>query len=419
MGLPENRFIPGAYVVERIRSRLYAHGKRPESRSLWCERRESGASRGEKPLRIILLGATGAMGRRAAEILARSPEVEELTLTGRRIDAVRGLAREIGGPSRAIRLDVGDRGALVAALKGHHVAAGAIGPYYLYETHIAQAAIEAKVPYVSICDDHDAAQAVLSLDGLARERGVTILTGAGWTPGLTNILAKMGVSMLDEAKKVHIAWVGALADADGIASLLHALHIFTGDVPSFAHGRQTTVRAGTGKQIVTFPHPIGRVDVYHTGHPEPITIPRFIPGLEEVTLRGGLNEALVSRLTRLLTRLGLTKTPASREGLLRFMQPFLPLIQKISGPPKPISAAHVAVHGMKDQKPAVVEMAAIGRMRDLTALPHAVATLMVGRGEVSAPGVIAPEAPGGPDPDRFLTALRELGLTIETRRRLQ
>lgn len=32
---------------------------------------------------------------------------------------------------------------------------------------------------------------------------------------------------------------------------------------------------------------------------------------------------------------------------------------------------------------------------------------MVGRGEVRVPGVIAPEAPGGPDPDRFLAALQE------------
>ena len=65
--------------------------------------------------------------------------------------------------------------------------------------------------------------------------------------------------------------------------------------------------------------------------------------------------------------------------------------------------------------PAVIEMTAVGRMRDLTALPQVVATLMVGRREVSLPGVIAPEAPGGPDPDRFLAALEEMGLTIETR----
>src|SRR5690606_16607066 len=126
-----------------------------------------------------------------------------------------------------------------------------------------------------------------------------------------------------------------------------------------------------------------------------------------------LNEALAANLTLLFTRLGLTRTPAARDRLLRFMQPFLPLIEKLSGPPKPVSAAHVAVHGVKEGKPAVIEMAAVGRMRDLTALPHAVATLMVGRGEVSVPGVIAPEAPGGPDPDRFLGALKELGLNVE------
>lgn len=364
---------------------------------------------------MILLGATGAMGRRAAQAFAQASEVEELTLTGRRLDAAQALAEEIGGPSRAVSLDVSDHDALVAALKGHDVAAGSVGPFYLYEARIAKAAIDAQVPYVSICDDHDAAEKVFALDGLAKERGVTILTGAGWTPGLTNILAKKGAAMLDKATKVHIAWAGALADADGVATMLHALHIFTGRVPSFSGGRRTMVRAGSGRQIVNFPRPVGPVAVYHTGHPEPITIPRFIDGLDEVTLRGGLNEALVTRLTMTLTRLGLTKTPVSRDRLLRFMKPFLPLIQKISGPPRPISGAHVAVHGTKEEKPAVVEMAAAGRMRDLTALPHAVASLMVGRGEVSAPGVIAPEAPGGPDPDRFLSALSQLGLDVETR----
>lgn len=364
---------------------------------------------------MILLGATGAMGRRAAEILAKSSEVEVLTLAGRRLHAVQALAEQVGGPSRAISLDVRDHSAVVAALKGHDVAAGAVGPYYLFEARLAKAAIEAKVPYVSICDDHDAAQEVFGLDKQARERGITILTGAGWTPGLTNILTKKGVAMLDKATRVNIAWAGALADADGLASMLHALHIFTGQVPSFSQGRQAMVPAGTGKQVVTFPQPVGPVPVYHTGHPEPITIPRFIPGLEEVTLRGGLTEALVTRLTLMFTRLGFTRTPAARDRLMLFMQPFLPLIQKLSGPPKPISAAHVAVHGVKDGKPTVVEMAAVGRMRDLTALPHAVATLMVGRGEISVPGVIAPEAPGGPDPDRFLAALKELGLSVETR----
>lgn len=364
---------------------------------------------------MILLGATGAMGRRAAEVFAQSPEVEELTLAGRRLDAVQALAEQVGGRSRAIQLDVRDHDAVVAALKGHDVAAGSVGPYYLFEARLARAAIEAKVPYVSICDDHDAAQEVLALDEQAKERGVTILTGAGWTPGLTNILAKKGVAMLEKASRVNIAWAGALADADGLASMLHALHIFTGQVPTFTQGRQAMVRAGTGRQVVTFLEPVGPVPVYHTGHPEPITISRFIPDLEEVTLRGGLNEALAANLTLLFTRLGLTRTPAARDRLLRFMQPFLPLIEKLSGPPKPVSAAHVAVHGVKEGKPAVIEMAAVGRMRDLTALPHAVATLMVGRGEVSVPGVIAPEAPGGPDPDRFLGALKELGLNVEIR----
>lgn len=366
-------------------------------------------------MKVVVLGATGDMGRRAAMELGRSPEVTQLTLAGRNLAKVQALAREIGGPAQAVQVDANDPASLVDVMAGHDVAAGAIGPFYLYEVAAAKAAIEAGVPYVSICDDHDAALEVFKLDGLARERGVTILTGAGWTPGLTNIMAKKGVNMLDRAREIDISWIGASADAEGFAVILHTLHILTGEVPTFRGGKHTTIKAGTEPKRVRFPEPIGTVTVRHVGHPEPLTIPKFIPGLEKVTLRGGLAEHFLDRLGVLVARLGLTRTPKRKERLARLMKPLLPLLEKIGRPAQPLSGAHVEVRGIKDGRPARVELVAVDRMMNLTALPHVVATLMVGRREVHHPGVIAPEAPGGPDPERFLAAVAELGIAVDVR----
>ena len=59
------------------------------------------------------------------------------------------------------------------------VAASGIGPFYRYEARVARAAIEAGVPYVSICDDYDAAEAVLELDEEANAEGRPRLHAGG------------------------------------------------------------------------------------------------------------------------------------------------------------------------------------------------------------------------------------------------
>ncbi|MFN3591658.1 MAG: hypothetical protein ACK4TG_05680, partial [Thermaurantiacus sp.] len=77
------------------------------------------------------------------------------------------------------------------------------------QAETVRAAIEAGVPYVSLCDDYDAAQAVLELDLLAKEKGVTVITGLGWTPGLSNVLARRAADQLDEVDEIHVAWAGS------------------------------------------------------------------------------------------------------------------------------------------------------------------------------------------------------------------
>ena len=142
--------------------------------------------------------------------------------------------------------------------------------------------------------------------------------------------------MLDRASRVNIA-LGLAPSPTRTASRA----CFTcgtsspAKCPSFSQGRQVMVGAGTGRQVITFPQPVGPVPVYHTGHPEPITIPRFIPGLEEVTLRGGLAEALVAKLDFGFHQAG-PDADAGRQGPpLALDQLFLPLILKLSGPPRP------------------------------------------------------------------------------------
>lgn len=365
-------------------------------------------------LKIIVLGGTGDMGSHTVRELAREPGVTTLTIAGRNLEAAQRLAARIGPPARPLAVDVSDRDALVAALRQHDVVASALGPFYRYEVPVAQAAIEAGVHYVSICDDYDAVEAVLQLDQQARERGVTVLTGAGWTPGLTNLMALKGAALLDEAREVHMSWAAAFAGVEGFASIPHVIHAFTGQVPTYMDGRPALVRAGTGGERVKFPDPLGAVWVSHCGHPEPVTMPRFIEGLTDVTLRGGVVEGLLNSFVIALGRIRLMADPGRRERLVRLLRPVAGLLSGLlwrNVPP--LAGTHVVVKGIKGGRPAQVTLAAVDTMGRLTGIPHAVMTLMVGRGQITRRGVFAPEADGGPGMDEFFEEIAARGLKVE------
>lgn len=367
-------------------------------------------------MRVIVLGGAGDMGQRAVRTLARCPEIGRLTIADLNLGRAQALATELGGAPRVqvVPVDATDRQSLVAAMHGHAVAAGAIGPFYKFERPLAAAALAAGVDYVSLCDDYDAARSALSLHEQAVAAGRRVITGLGWTPGLSNVLARRGVGLLDAAHAVDVAWVGAASDSRGFAVVQHTLHIFTGRVPTFLDGQWTEVQAGSGRVRWEFPAPLGACDVFHVGHPEPVTLPRFIPGLQRVTLRGGLTEPLLNWLGLLISRLGLTSSVNKKDIVGRLIFRLLPALEKLGPRGVPLSGLRVEVHGERNGRPARAVFRTAGHMENLTGIPLAIGALMLARGQVTCPpGVWAPEASGAIDPEVFLPELARHGVQVE------
>jgi lysine 6-dehydrogenase len=359
---------------------------------------------------IIVLGGAGDMASRAVHELAAEPDVGTVTVADCNLEAARTLASALGNKGSAVWVDANDHDSLVAAIRGHHAAASGIGPFYRYEVQVARAAIEAGVPYTSLCDDFDAVQDVLELDDAAKAAGVTVLTGLGWTPGLSNVLARKAASQFDTVDEINVAWASSASDSEGYAVILHTLHIFTGLVPSFQKGRLVKVRAGSGKEVVLFPPPVGRVNCYHLGHPEPVTIPRFLTGIRTVTLKGGLSEQPLNDLAIWLARLRLTDTPAKKDLLGQIIKATLPFLSKLGEAEQPCSAVRVDVGGWARGTYQQVCYGAAAHMAELTGLPLAIGALMLARGDIALPGVVAPEACVEPEP--FLAELEGRGVTV-------
>ena len=187
----------------------------------------------------------------------------------------------------------------MTAIKEVDVVINCAGPFYKTAVAVARAAVEAKVNYIDICDDYEARTILFSadIDQAAKEAGITVLTGMGSDPGTNNVLVKWYANQLDRVNEIHLFWVVSIAELAG-AAWDHSLHMVTGKIPQYLDGQLVHVDGGTGEEIATFLEPLGTCKVRYVGHPQPITIPRYIEGVKKVVIKGALIPGWVDELIK-------------------------------------------------------------------------------------------------------------------------
>ncbi|MGB9777564.1 MAG: saccharopine dehydrogenase family protein [Anaerolineae bacterium] len=357
-------------------------------------------------MKVIVLGGAGDMGSQTVETLARHPEVRRITIADRNVAGAEALACRLtgSGPEVLVRpMDARNHADVVEALRGHDVAASALGPFYRFEMPLVRAAIEAGVDYVSICDDWIAAkQVVEELDTLARQRGRRIVVGLGTSPGLSNLAAAYLARQMDQPLRVTITVYQPPEAGQGMAVLQHVLFIFGGPAPVWRDGQLEMVRAGRIVREVELPM-VGRMRVWNAGHAEPVTLPRHFPTLEEVTFL--MSVGAWTHLFLWLGRLRLTATPERIDRVANVLARLLPTPK--AGMPEPPGALRVDVEGIREGQPVHRMLCGVGQMRPATGVPLALGAVMLARGQVltTEGGVYGPEAII--DPVALLRGLRE------------
>jgi hypothetical protein len=153
---------------------------------------------------------------------------------------------------------------------------------------------------VSVADDPDDVRALLDLDAEATERGVSIVVGAGFSPGLTCLLAAHAVATFDRVDEIHVARAGT-----GGPACAEAHHrALGGEAFDWRDGGWVRRSAGSGRELCWFPDPIGGRDCYRAGLAEPLLLVRAFPGAERITARQAAN-----RRDRLTSRLPMLRQP--------------------------------------------------------------------------------------------------------------
>lgn len=361
-------------------------------------------------MRILVAGAAGTIGRRVVAELAQDARVDELVVTARQKDRAERLA-SILAPGRAVGhdLDLTDERHFVQLARDVDVVVSAAGPHYRFELHAARAAIDAGTNYVSLCDDNSATARVIALDDAARDAGVTVISGCGMSPGVTNLLVAVAATELDDVEEIDIAVAASSADTPGAAMRLHFFAQMSEAAPSISDHSLEEVRAGTSPRLVYFPDPVGWVETFRSGHPEITTMPLVYPGLRSLRFRAGLTERAAMDVVRAAAAAGLLGTEKQRRLMLKLADPVRPALEALPPHGAPWTAARVDVRGHAAGRATTVSLAVVDHLTNLAAVPIACAAVMVGEG-TSKKGVAAPEQVF--DPGTFLTAIAQRGIRL-------
>lgn len=369
-------------------------------------------------MRALVIGGTGGMGQGVARDLIKQDQINNVILGDINTDPKRVQEKLRASEKVSLaKIDVSNHSAMVKAIKDVNVVINCAGPFYKTAVAVARAAVEARVNYIDICDDYEAVPILFSsadIDKAAKDAGITVLTGMGSDPGTNNVLVKWYADQMDRVDEIHLFWVVSIAELAG-AAWDHSLHMVTGKIPQYLDGKLEYVEGGTGEEAAQFLPPLGTCVVRYVGHPQPITIPRYINGVKKVVIKGALIPLWVDELIQEQKETGFLSTePVEVRGTK--VIPYDLTLRLWENIPKnrdngpAASGLKVIVKGERQGKGVTYTADIVGRMAPGTGLPASIAALMMFAGDVKVKGVVAPE--GCIDPEKFLKELIKRGAKI-------
>jgi lysine 6-dehydrogenase len=375
-------------------------------------------------MKILVLGGCGAMGSETSRDLSETgQDFSEIAIADIDRGRAEAFVKSLGNPKvKAIVTDLNDERGLTQLIEKYDLVANCTP--YMFGLIATRAAIAAKRSYLDLGGLYNTPKQLL-LDAEARDAGVTILLGCGATPGVTNLMTRWAANRMEKVRSVHIAFASFrhLAPSPGLLDTI--LDEFSPSTVRFYYEKGEFVKVGplTGAKRVLFSDPIHEQTVYFVPHSETHTLPRFIPGVERVDVRGTWRPETMDTL-RFFVDNGLLSTDAiTVKGASLSPKEFLrAMILSQPQPAEPgvwafyLNVEVVGEHGGRPTRriyrtshPGMDRwgMAATARM---TGIPASIGAQLLAKGRAKVKGVVAPEACF--DPGEFFAELAKRGIHV-------
>jgi saccharopine dehydrogenase-like NADP-dependent oxidoreductase len=262
-------------------------------------------------MKVVVLGGYGHYGRYIARKLAEQGVVSRLVTAGRSLEKARAQAESLGSKAEAAEVDLFAPGEVPAAVRDADLIVNATGPDHLTAVPALRLAIALAVDYCDLNISWRATEEMLAMNQEAAACGITAITGIGAFPGLFSLLAIHGVGCFDQVRVLRLGYCMSVQAGFGDPrdpAFQESPAAIGSALAAVIHGFSGTARQFVGSSYVDLPAfgpayklPLlggGAIEVHTQGSAEPITLPKSIPGIEEVTMGGGLYPPQVNDLIK-------------------------------------------------------------------------------------------------------------------------
>jgi len=366
-------------------------------------------------MNILFVGGCGKQARPAIDRLLAGDVFGGFVIGDINIELANQLVEELGDPRVSARkIDAFDHDGMVKVMSDVDVVMNCSGPYHLLGVRVLKAAIDAGRNFVDYCDDVKPTLEMLELTEQAEKKGITAIIGLGASPGYLNLIAREAADRLDETREINMYWCIGKGEPEGPAVLDHTFDIMDGDILQFLDGEEVLVPGLSGtEEEVDMPADYGRLPTAYVGHPEPVTLPRFIPGLQKVVSKYAATPDELGFFQGLRDLGLLRKEPITVKGQQVSPRDLLVTLMASADDhelaPADIekSAVLMDVKGTLDGEERILRYTIVGHMAPLTSIPTAIGAELLARGEITEKGVLPPEA--CVPPEAILTPMSDEG----------
>ncbi len=238
--------------------------------------------------RVLVMGGYGNFGRYIVEELAKEPNIQ-IIIAGRSLEKAQDLASKVNGihQPEAIECDIHKNFSEKLQNFKPDIVIHASGPFQEQDYQAAKTCIDFGIDYIDLADDRDFVSGIHTLDSMAKQSNVTIISGASSVPTFTSALIDDYQKHFSELHTLDYAITTAQKTTRGLATIASILSYTGKPFKTLINGKQQKVFGLQGLQIRRYSK-LGYRCLGLCNVPDLILFPKRYPTLKTIRFYAGL-----------------------------------------------------------------------------------------------------------------------------------
>ena len=242
--------------------------------------------------KVLVLGGTGQFGERICRRLAGLPDVDVI-ITSRSQSKADALARKIRAELHTVQVSAAALERDAASfeddlrLLAPQVLIHTAGPYQGQDYRVARACIAARCHYIDLADGREFVTDIRSLDSVAKEADVLLVSGASTLPGLSSVVIKELQSHFSRIESIESSITPGHQSPRGQGTVAAVLSYCGRPFKTLRDGEWRTVYGWQDLRWQRYPA-LGRRLSAACDVPDLSLLPEFVPGVTTVSFHAAL-----------------------------------------------------------------------------------------------------------------------------------